>query len=442
MRIQHLKISNILGITDLEFDAGQFNEVSGPNGAGKTSVLEAVKAALGQGHDATLLRRGAEQGEVVLVLDDGTAVRRRVKAGASDTQVRDQGGKLMAKPGAVLAGLIDALSVNPIDFLRATKKDRARVLLDSMPIQVDRDRLRAISGLDVVNAGDRHGLEVINATRTAVYDARTGTNRAVKEKEATIQQLQAAMPDAPGGIEGDEGSLQAQIDAATATRDAEYQRIATKLESLDAAHAAKVQAIRDKLQADIEKMRAEAQALIDKETSGHGAIRESAGKQRTLTTQRWHDAASPLRAAQAAIASNRDAAAKRRVAQETIATMTAELQTLSESAQQQNAALDAIDAYKDELLAALPIPGVEVVGGEITRDGVPFDRLNTAQQVQIAVEIARLRAGELNVVCVDGIELLNSQSYEAFKSQAISSGLQLFVSRVTDDQEMHVTAFE
>ena len=65
MRISHLKISNILGIDELEFDAGKFNEVSGPNGAGKTSVLEAVKAALGQGHDATLLRKLA-------ALDAGT----------------------------------------------------------------------------------------------------------------------------------------------------------------------------------------------------------------------------------------------------------------------------------------------------------------------------------------------------------------------------------
>lgn len=437
MRIQHLKISNILGIDELEFDAGQFNEVSGPNGAGKTSVLEAVKAALGQGHDATLLRKGAEQGEVVLVLDDGTAVRRRVKAGASDTQIR-QDGKLVTKPGTVLAGLIDALSVNPVDFLRATKKDRARVLLESMPIRADRDRLQAISGLDVVNADERHGLEVIDAVRRDVYDARTGTNRAVKEKEATIAQLQAAMPAAPGGVEGDEGTLQAKIDDATKTRDAEYQRIATKLESLDAAHNAKVQGIRDELQAAIDKLRADAQAVIDAAVASHNAIREAAGKQRALTTQRWTDATTPLKAAQAAVASNRDAAAKRRVAQETIATMTAELGALAEAAQKQNTALDAIDAYKAELLAALPIPGVEVVGGEITRAGVSFDRLNTAQQVQIAVEIAKLRAGKLGVVCVDGIELLNTQSYEEFKAQAIASGLQMFVSRVTDDDAMTI----
>jgi hypothetical protein len=441
MRIQHLKISNILGIEELEFDAGKFNEVSGPNGAGKTSVLEAVKAALGQGHDATLLRKGAEQGEVVLVLDDGTAIRRRVKAGASDTQVK-QGGKLMTKPGTVIAGLIDALSVNPVDFLRATKKDRARVLLEAMPIKVDRNRLHAISGLDVVNAEDRHGLEVIDAVRKEVYEARTGTNRAVSEKEATIAQLTAAMPDAPAGVEGDEGSYQAQIDAETQKRDAEYQRIDTKLAGLETKHAADVNAIKDELQAAIDRLRAEAQQKIDGLQSTLQASRDAAGKQRALTTQRWNDATAPLRAAQAAIASNRDAAAKRRVAQETIATMTAELQVLAETAAKQTEALSQIDAYKLELLSKLPIPGVEVVGGEITRGGISFDRLNTAQQVGIAVEIAKLRSGSLGVVCVDGIELLNSESYNAFRDQALASGLQMFVSRVTDDPEMSIIVSE
>lgn len=437
MRIQHLKISNILGVEELEFDAGQFNEVSGPNGVGKTSVLEAVKAALGQGHDATLLRKGAEQGEVVLVLDDGTAIRRRVKASTSDTQVR-QGGKLLTKPGTVLAGLIDALSVNPVDFLRATKKDRARVLLEAMPIKADRARLHAITGLDVVNAEDRHGLEVIDAVRREVYDARTGTNRAVTEKESTISQLTAAMPDAPAGVEGDEGSYQAQIDAATEKRDAEYRRIDTKLTGLETQHGARIQAIRDELQAAIEKLRADAQAQIDAAMTSHQSVRDAAGRQRAMTTQAWNETTAPLRAAQAAIATNRDAAAKRRVAQETIATMAAELHVLADTEAKQTQALQQIDAYKAELLSQLPIPGVEVVAGEITRDGIPFDRLNTAQQVSIAVEIAKLRAGALGVVCVDGIELLNTESYEAFRAQALASGLQMFVSRVTDDPEMSI----
>ena len=34
--------------------------------------------------------------------------------------------------------------------------------------------------------------------------------------------------------------------------------------------------------------------------------------------------------------------------------------------------------------------------------------------------------------CVDGIELLDSATFDAFRERAIDSGLQLFVSRVSD----------
>ena len=65
MRVAHVRISNILGIEEIEFAPGGFTEVSGGNGAGKTSVLEAIRAALRGGNDATLLRNGADRGEIV-----------------------------------------------------------------------------------------------------------------------------------------------------------------------------------------------------------------------------------------------------------------------------------------------------------------------------------------------------------------------------------------
>src|SRR4051794_15212105 len=95
MKIQHVKISNILGIKDLEFDPSTgFNEIVGKNGEGKTSVIESIKEAIKGGHDATLLRNGEEKGEIVLVLDDEhTSIRRRVSATGSSTDLLHDGKK-------------------------------------------------------------------------------------------------------------------------------------------------------------------------------------------------------------------------------------------------------------------------------------------------------------------------------------------------------------
>lgn len=434
MHIRHIKISNILGIQELEFKAGQFVEVTGRNGQGKTSLLEAIKAATQGGHDATLLRKGAEKGEVVLVLDSGMEISKRVTGRSSPLTITGSDGAKAKKPAEVLKSLTDMLSVNPIDFLRAPKKDRVRVLLDTMPLEIDTAELTEISGVRVQAQPGVHGLAVIDHVRKQVYDERTGTNRAVSEKEATINQLRLAMPSAPAGVEGSEDELNAKIKEANDAYQSEIERIRTKMDGIQAAHNAAVQKIRDDAQAAIDKIKEEAIQAAEAERVKLEEIKAKADKQRQITVDRYHAQTGPLNQALAVITANREQAGKRAQALATIEQMEDELADLKEDAEKQNQAIAAIDAYKLKLLANMPIPGLEIVDGELYRDGVHFDRLNTAQQVQVAVELAKLRAGPLGIVCVDCLELLDSATFEAFREQSIASGLQLFVSRVTDEE--------
>lgn len=433
MKISHIKITNILGIDSLEFTPGGFNEIVGPNGVGKTSILEAIKSATGSGHDATLLRHGAEKGEVVLVLDDGTEIQERLTPSRT---VRDvtRDGKKLTKPTDAIKALTDMLSVNPVEFLTAPKKDRVRVLLETMPITLDAERLAKISGIEVTAAEGSNALAVINHIRQQVYDDRTGTNRAVTEKESTINQLRVALPDAPGGVEGDEDELRSQLEQAQATMRAEHSRIDGKLGGMKADSASKVQALRDEARAKIDAINAELQTAIDAERAALAENEAKAARVRQKATDTCSAATQPLAAAIQAIASNRDAAAKRKATLETIAQMEEDKNTLAEDAARQTKALADIDAYKIELLASLPIPGLEVRDGDLFRDGVQFDRLNTAQQVDIAVEVARLRAGDLSIVCVDRLECLDPPTLEAFREKTQAAGLQLFVTRVNGEE--------
>lgn len=422
MNIDKVKINSILGIEHLEFDAGKFNVISGPNGKGKTSVLEAIKAATTGGHDATLLRKGSDKGEIVLVLDDGTEIQKRVTERASPLTVVQDGEKAK-RPTDVLKALTDMLSVNPVDFLRAPKKDRVRVLLESMPIVADCDKLAEISGVPVKADVSIHGLAVIDAVRKQVFDDRTGTNRAVKEKDATINQLRLAMPDAPAGVTGGEDELQAKLEAAREAKDTELERVTTKLEG-----------IKDTYRQKIEAIQAEAQSQVDALRTELAGIESKAAKQRELTINRFNDSAVPLQEALGAIRADRNASAKREQALETITLMESELEELKQDAERQSKALEQIDQYKLDLLASLPIPGLEIIDGELFRDGIAFDRLNTSQQVSIAFELAKLRAGELGVICLDGLELMDSAHFEELKKQAADSDVQLFITRVSDQQ--------
>lgn len=450
-RIAKIRIRNILGIEELEFAPGAFTEISGGNGASKTSTLEAIRAAIKGGEDATLLRKGAKSGESVVLLDDGTEIERHITEKTNTVQVRQNGGKVK-RPMELVKGLSDAVSANPIDFIRAPKGRRVDVLLESLPVAMDTARIQAIVGPDT-KTPDMGGsaFEQIDALRQTVYDERTGTNRAVREKQATINQLSATLPAAePAAAEdpadASESDLVAQLAALDEEKDALMAAIDKRLGEYRTEHQAVVSQITaghrkvigdlrnqiaqlERQIADEEKAEA---AELATETAAQADVELRAANKRTEQTQAFAARREALSGRLKVITSNREAAGRQAQTRQVIATLKAEAEALQADVERQTATLAGLDAYKSEILAALPIDGMEVRDGEIYRHGIVFDRLNQAQQVDIAVEIAKLRAGELGLICLDGIEVLDSTTYEAFRAKAEASGLQFIVTRVTD----------
>jgi ABC-type cobalamin/Fe3+-siderophores transport system ATPase subunit len=429
--IARIKITNILGIDHLDVAAGKLTEFTGANGSGKTSALEAVRTALRGGHDATLLRAGQTQGEAVLILDDGTEITKRVTPTKTDLQVVGADGKKQLKPAATLDALRDLLSVNPVEFINAPKKDRVEVLLSSMPLALDPERVKAAIAPLAIDVPKTHPLVALEAVRRAVFDERTGTNRAAKEKRATVNQLANTIPPTmPEAISVT--AITEEIAKLDAAKDARLEAIRVKLAELTAENGAKCQDIRtiaaDRIR-EIEKQRDDAIALHATELADV-KYRADAAKTKCVTE---HEAATSALRAKVEQASEIDKA-RARVEQtrKTVEEMTKATEELEAQAEGQTKALENLEAYKSELLASLPIPGLTVVDGEVYRGGIPFDRLNTAQQIEIAVELAKLRAGKLGVICVDGMEALNPERYEEFRRQVLASGLQMFVTRATD----------
>jgi hypothetical protein len=426
--ISHVRIRNILGIDNLEFSPESgFNAIVGRNGSGKTSTLEAIKAAVGGGQDATLLRNGHKDGEIVLILDDGSTIERREFEGKpGTTNVRDASGKRVTRPIDHLRALTDAMSVNPIEFLTADKKKRTQVLLESLPLEIDVGALSAAAGIDVKAHRGTHALSVIETVRAQVFDARTEVNRDAKSKSGTVEQLRQAMPPLPAGVEGSEADLESELHAIQQTRELDHKRVAKKLGEMREISQQKITEFQDQ----IEKLREQIQA----ERESFAGTERLAEKQGRKTDDKASADSEPIRAQLAAIRGDRDLVARRLQTEETIAALQAEHQILVTESGDMTAALGRIDAYKLAMLASLPIAGLEMIDGDIRCDGVAIDRLNTARQVDIAVEIAKLRAGKLGVVCVDRIESLDADTYEEFRERAVSSGLQMFVTQVSTEE--------
>lgn len=417
MKVSKIKISNILGVDEFTFEAGKFNAFTGANGSGKTSRLEAIKAALSGGHDATLLRKGATQGEVVLLLDDGASIRKKVRPTGSDIEYRDKNGVKQPTPLSKIKALSDALSVNPIEFLNAKPEKRAQILLESMPMKADPARLEKIIG-SKVNCPDGHAVDVIRMVRKNVFDERTGTNGAAKSKRATANQFRAAIPENLVQCEGDESKLRTQIDSIDADLDVTIGKFQAKLSN-----------IRTKTQAEIDALMAqvnEKKSFLAEQVSKADIAMNSAKNDAVIKKNEIKNQIEKINA-------NRDAIARAKHTSDTILKMDSEAEELELLSKKQTEMIQAIDDYEKELMESLPIKGLEIKDGMIYSDGIPFETLNTAKRVKIAVDIACLRAGEIGLVCVDGLESLDTKSYEAFKAEAMKSNVQMVVTRVSDD---------
>lgn len=451
MRVAKLTIRNILGIESLELQPGAVTTITGKNGSGKTSILEAIRGVIAGGHDATLIRQGQEAGEVVMVLEDGTEVRKRVGPKGSTLSARDGDGKKLPEPKALIERLIDSISANPVQFLTAPPARRAQYLLDVMPVSIDTAKLCETLGgdwwQDYLPAG-RSGLDALDAVRKGIYDDRTGINRAAKELRAAAVALSQQMP--PGDpaaikasltgarqrlaeMQGEQASAAAKLSAAIGAKRSELSG------DYDAAkkdlQTRYVGRIRD-LEAELNRLRGE---LAEGERSLTAMAKEQmADAERELREQSAQDAArlaEHASAAQADVARLEEQHQAHIRAAETarlVKEQTSGAEAKEEASRRLSDALQQLDAYRQSLLEALPVPGLEVKDGDIYVGGVPFDRLNTAKKVQIALRVARLRAGDVPLVLVDGLEALDPQTFEMFESAAAKAGLQFIVTRVSE----------
>jgi ABC-type cobalamin/Fe3+-siderophores transport system ATPase subunit len=466
MRISKITIKNIMGVEELEIEPGRVTVLYGENGVGKTSVLEAIRSALAGGTDATLLRSGTETGESVILLDDGTEIRSLVTPDKTKADVVHPDYGKLPRPAQFRAKLSDALSLNPIEFLSAPASKRTDLLLRALPMTITQHQLGFVPTFALQSADfNQHALSVISSIYKTMYDTRTGVNRSEKDKRATARQMTDAMPAAPpeGGNWNDELEILTDEwrqlnktamfnvrDIADSLAKAKVKIDDEKQELIDAASreaTAHVDKVKDDLQAAIDKLRAEAGEEIAKTWAGMDAVKESAEQKAKAMIDLAEASASEKKKALEAEFRPKDAELKEKIgkakamieahtkardAQEFIKSQIEQADSLEAESKNLTEAIDKLEALKSNLLGQLPIKGLSVQDGDIYVDGIPFDRVNESKRIRLAIEIARMRAGSLGLIIVDGLERLDPKTFDAFKKQALKSDLQFVITRVSE----------
>lgn len=205
MTIHRVTISNFMGIEALELKLSPEGVwIEGGNAKGKTSVLKAMRAALaGQGISDGAIRKGATAAEIVVNLDDLT-IRRIIDRNGTSLRVSGPpDGRARPAPKELLAALLGASPIDPLEIFLAKPKERRALILAAFPMAVTAEQLAAWSppGADLTAIlgarGDGtpdtsgHGLEVVGRVHDAFYAQRTGANATRKLRRKDAEQAQA-----------------------------------------------------------------------------------------------------------------------------------------------------------------------------------------------------------------------------------------------------------
>jgi hypothetical protein len=462
MKILHAQIRNVLGIKELEMTPGSVTVIKGKNGRGKSSAMKSIQSAIGGRASLAELKNIHADGkpEVVLHLedDDENGTEYIIKKTSSKTsvkkQVRDSAAFEDVKPPQrFLDTLFDGKLCNPMMFLKADDKERVNLMLDAIDLPFDMDALIGAMKLDpddVPPVGENvHPLAAIAFIRDAVFQKRKGVNRDEKQKRASSDQLLREVPrkiDAVEGLEKKEAELEKMVVARAellekANSEHEKQRSEARgaASTMDSKERSEFElfAERVKREADekIALAQSEMQSKIDKraaETQAELAKLEETYQSTVESVEKSSADIDMAREEVGVLRERGEQLEKYKTLKEQARIFESDADDLKGLSERLSDALNAIDEYKANMCSDLPIPGLEINGKEVFVNGVPWDQLNTAQQIEIAVKIAvlRSRGQKLKIVMVDGAEALDQESFELLREHLEKEGVQAFVGMV------------
>lgn len=413
MKITKLTIHNFLKLKDVEMNPSDTNVIVGKNKQGKTSILKAIRAAFTGDADSTSIRVGESKAEITVELDD-INIKRTFTEKGTQVSVENKEGLKYPAPQKFLDGILGTFSFNPIEFFEKKATDRKKYLLNAVKMTITQEELsnytgELLAGLDY----DAHALEVVEQARKWYYDKRTVANAEVSKKEKALQDLTSKIPE---GFD------------AKAVSEEEISKLRAAIES-DEKEAIKAEANREaisRLQGEEVEIKNEIARLTTKLTAVQDEI--------LAKSQLKFDYSDPLslqafKDTLVALESKREIVFTVKRAEE----VRGELTTAMGEAEKLDVVVKSLTKEVPQDLikkAALPVEGLTIEGDDILINGVNIDNLSSSEQLKFGLQVVRALNGDFKVICVDGIESLDSESFEFFLKEAEADDYQYFVTRV------------
>lgn len=398
VKISSLELENVKRVKAVALDPRQdgLTVVGGRNDQGKTSVLDAIAWALGgeKMRPSNPQRAGSVNPPSLHVeLSNGIVVERKGRNGA--LKVTDPTG---AKAGqTLLNAFVEQLALDLPRFMEASSSKKAETLLK------------------IVGVGD--DLARIDTEIKRLCDQRLAVGQMQRQKQGAADEL-PEYPDAPS--EPVSAAELVQQQQAILAKNGENQRLRER--------AGELARQNNSLMADVARLR-EQLAAKEAEMARVRADLETASK----TAEQLEDESTDE--IEAALAEVDEINERVRVNQRK-AEARAEADELKGRYEALDAQVEQARAERAKLLdgAKMPLPGLDVVDGELVYQGAKWDSMSGSGQLKVATAVVRELNPECGFVLVDKLEQMDPITLFEFGEWAEAQGLQVIGTRVAVDE--------
>lgn len=449
MSVVKLTIKNFLSVQDVEINPGKVNQIVGKNNQGKTTILKALEFAFKGSTDGSLVKHGEDSAEVIVELDNEMTIKRRINSNGKQSVAVTKGGFKADSPQSFLASLFDGMSFNPLEILNP--KTRNEFILKALNLHLTRDELAEITSIPAaelppLDYEKENALVIIEQAYKYFYQRRAEANRVVSEKKTRWETYKADLPE---DIEPPKSrnQIQAEVEQLKSEKaGAEKIKAEIEREHQEVASVNKKLVLYDgelqKINQEIEMLKANYEKslaiLMERKSNGKKALNDAKKSipnrprdlgpiDEEIDTLNKHISDCALELKDIAVW---EAQQKQRQA---VSEMEREFKSAESEAKKIDERVRALGQQaKDNIMKKtdLPIEGLSYSEGEFTMNGSSLDHLSSSMALRVSLALVKKLADKTKMICIDGAELLDSETFEALRGEMGADEFTYFFTKV------------
>lgn len=417
MKIAKISIHNFLKLKDVEINPSSTNVITGKNKQGKTSILKAIKAAFTGDVDSTSIRVGGDKAEIILEMDD-LNIKRTITDKGNYLDLSNKQGFKVPAPQKYLNGILGTFSFNPVEFFDLKPVDRKKYLLNAIKITITQDELSAFTGEKVDGLDyEAHALEVLEQARKFYYDRRTIANAESSKKKKSLEDMSSKLPEGFDLNSFDEAKIKEVREKIEINQMAVQKQKSLKEQIM----------LLDERSEEIKTQMAALNDQLERIKIKKGETQDSYNNINVAPEEVVRDLITTLE--------NMEKQREHVFTAKQVEAIRTELDTAMKEAGKLDDIVKKLTKEAPETLIKktnLPIEGLSISGDDILINNISIDNLSSSEQLKFGLQIVRALNGEFKVICIDGIESLDKETFEFFLKEIEGDEYQYFVTRVSE----------